>query len=270
MLIRAIALSIALLIGASVIIPLSTDETQAARKHHHKRHRHHHYRKYSKAWWRHYHAQQRRRRALAARRRALRLRQLRLAQAQHKDKSATPSKSSDKTIVKTSAPETSVLLPSGEEAPRGWKRGSATPGEIQFRLDDSSGAQIGTASLTVVGPAMGESSDTPRNKSLAGVPTTSLRREVINRMIGENGWVVNDYSKDINGKKVYVVVAQSQSGGRVNSRMFYFTEVDGRIYSLSTSSGADSADRIADESEKVINSLQNGKHVQKPGVKTEE
>ncbi|HLA96771.1 MAG TPA: hypothetical protein VK612_13700, partial [Pyrinomonadaceae bacterium] len=56
---------------------------------------------------------------------------------------------------------------------------------------------------------------------------------------------------------VYVVVAQSQgAGGRLNSRMFYFTEVDGRIYSLATNTGVDSAERIAEESEKVINSLQ--------------
>jgi hypothetical protein len=198
----------------------------------------------------------------------LRLRQLRLAKAAEANKTAGAT--DKKVIVKTSAPEP-TLLPSGEEAPRGWKKGSATAGEIQFRVDDSSGAQVGMASLTVVGPAMGESKDVGRNKTLAGVPTTSLRREVINRMIGENGWVVNDYQKDLNGRKVYVVVAQSQSGGRVNQRMFYFTEVDGRIYSLATSSNPDSADRISEESEKVLNSLQNGKrNMQRAGLKSEE
>ena len=81
-------------------------------------------------------------------------------------------------------------------------------------------------------------------------------------MIRENGWVVNDYTKEIGNKKVYVVVAQSQGGGRLNSRMFYFTEVAGRIYSVATSTGVDSADRIAEESEKVINSLQPRTRVQ--------
>jgi hypothetical protein len=38
--------------------------------------------------------------------------------------------------------------------------------------------------------------------------------------------------------------------------MFYFTEADGRIYSVATNSAADAADRIAEESEKVIFSLQ--------------
>ena len=38
--------------------------------------------------------------------------------------------------------------------------------------------------------------------------------------------------------------------------MFYFTEVDGRIYSVATNSPAEAAERLAEESEKVINSLQ--------------
>jgi hypothetical protein len=38
--------------------------------------------------------------------------------------------------------------------------------------------------------------------------------------------------------------------------MFYFTEVDGRIYSVTTTSDANEVERLADESEKVINSLQ--------------
>jgi hypothetical protein len=147
------------------------------------------------------------------------------------------------------------LLPSGMPAPRGWKRDSVSGGELMFRVDDASGLQLGTASLSVVGPAMGETVVRPRNSALAGVPTTSLRREVINRMIRENGWVVNDYQKEIGGRSVYVVVAQSQSGSRIHSRMFYFTELDGRIYSLATNSGSDEATRLAEESERVLNAL---------------
>jgi hypothetical protein len=105
---------------------------------------------------------------------------------------------------------------------------------------------------------MGDTVDVGRNRMVGGVPTSSLRREVINRMIRENGWVVNDFQKEIGGKNVYVVVAQSQvTGGRVNSRMFYFTEVNGRIYSVATNSPAEAAERIANESEKVLFSLQN-------------
>jgi len=256
MLIRAIALSIALVIGVGVLVPLATETTEAGPRHakrYKKKHRK--YKKYSKRWWRQYHARMRKKRQLAARRRALRLRQLRLARAR---KASRPDATEKKVMVKTSAPvEQTSLLPSGEEAPLGWKKTSATPGELRFGVSDSSGQQVGSASISVMGPAMGDTKTVGRNKTLAGVPTTSLRREVINRMISENGWVVNDYQKDVNGQTVYVVVAQSQNGGRLNSRIFYFTEVDGRIYSVATTSNPDSADKLTQETEKVINSLQN-------------
>ena len=254
MLIRAIALSVALVIGVGVLIPLATQTTEAGPRHSKRYAKHRKYKKYSKRWWRQYHARMKKRRALAARRRALRLKQLRLAEARKTEKSESQDK---KVMVKTSAVEPS-LLPSGEEAPRGWKKVSATSGELRFGVSDSSGQNVGSASISVMGPAMGETKTIGRNTTLAGVPTTSLRREVINRMINENGWVVNDYQKDVNGQSVYVVVAQSQNGGRVNSRVFYFTEVEGRIYSVATTSNPDSADRLKEETEKVINSLQNG------------
>ncbi|MBC7901449.1 MAG: hypothetical protein H7070_15505, partial [Saprospiraceae bacterium] len=154
--------------------------------------------------------------------------------------------------------QTTAMLPSGQAAPKGWKRGPSSGSEIEFRVDNGNGYDLGSAAISVVGPAMGETIDTGRNRTVGGVPTSSLRREVINRMVRENGWVVNDFQKDIGGKKVYVVVAQSQgNGGRVQSRMFYFTEVDGRIYSVATNSQTDAAEKLAEESEKVIFSLQN-------------
>jgi len=252
MLIRAIALSIALVIGVGVLIPLATETTQAG-PHQSKYKKHRKYKKYSRAWWRQYHRRQAQRRALAARRRALRLKQLRLQQARKDERS----NESDK-IVKTSAVvEQPALLPSGDQAPSGWKKTSATAGELKFGVTDNSGQTVGSASISVVGPAM-DSPTVGRKMTVGGVPVTSLRRDVINRMINENGWVVNDYEKNVNGRSVYVVVAQSQSGGRLSQRMFYFTEVDGRIYSVATSSNPDNADRLSNETEKVINSLLNG------------
>jgi hypothetical protein len=250
MLFRAIALSLALIIGIGVIVPMATETVEAGpkkTKRYKKKPRK--YKKYSKRWWRQYHARMKRKRALQARKRALRLRQLRLAKAA---KSADP-----KAIVNAAKPaaedRSAALLPSGQAAPNGWKPASSTPGELQFQIDGA-----GSASISVVGPAAGESVNSIRNSMLGGVPTTSLRREVINRMIRENGWVVNDYNKQVGGKMVYVVVAQSQgAAGRVNSRMFYFAEADGRIYSVATNASAESAEKLAEESEKVINSLQN-------------
>jgi hypothetical protein len=249
MLFRAIALTLALLIGMGTIIPLATNTIEAG-PHKTKTYKgKKKYRKYSKAWWRQYHARQRRKMALAARKRMMRLHQIRMAKAAQEakgGKSIAPAKAK-------SAPESTVaVLPSGAPAPQGWKKGQSSGSELQFSVDNGNAS----AAISVVGPATGETVATGRNRSVGGVPTASLRREVINRMVRENGWVVNDYQKEVGDKQVYVVVAQSQStGGRVQSRMFYFTEVDGRIYSVAMNSNPDAATRLAEESEKVIFSL---------------
>ena len=248
---RAIALSLALLIGLGTIIPLATESVEAG-KHRKKRyHKKKKYRSYSKAWWRQYRAKQKRKRALMARKRALRLRQLRLARLRAKQKPTTMKVA--KAVPLQPATKSPAMLLTGAPAPDGWAPAQNSGREVEFSVDGGRG----TASISVVGPAMGETIDTGRNRTVGGVPISALRREVINRMIRENGWVVNDYQKDIGNKKVYVVVAQSQGpGGKINSRMFYFTEVEGRIFSVATNTAVDSADRIAEESEKVINSLQ--------------
>lgn len=263
MLVRAIALSLALLIGIGAIIPLVTDVAEAGPRKsiRHKKQKRgwRGVKKYSKRWWQLYRAQERRKKALAKRRRAIRLRQIRLARTRSDERAnSNYSTGSKPTSAKTKRVDTSApaVLPSGEAAPNGWKTAQASPAELQFRVDNSSGAQIGSASISVIGPAIGIGSDTGRTKTVGGVPTTSLRRDVIDRMIKENGWVVNDYQKEIGGQTVYVVVAQSQGqGGKVQSRMFYFTEVDGRIYSVATNAAVEDATRLAEESEKVINSL---------------
>ena len=248
MLNRAIALSLALLIGIGAIIPLATQQTEAGPRKHRKHHRY--YKKYSKKWWRAYHRRMKRKRALRARKRALRLRQLRLARQRAAEKGTNAVAS--KPVVKNRKPDE---LPSGAPAPSGWSASKASPAELQFRVNNSAGDQVGSAAISVVGPAMSTGAEGSR-KGVGGISTSTLRRDVIDRMIKENGWVVNDYQKDIAGQSVYVVVAQSQSrNGAVQSRIFYFTEVDGRIYSVATNSPVQEAERLAEESEKVINSL---------------
>lgn len=261
--VRAIALSIALLIGVGAMIPLATEYAEAGAKKTRKYKKQRSWKgvkKYSKRWWQLYRAQERRKKANAARRRSLRLRQMRLAKARE------ATKDSSKTVVaakpKASSPKASVVLPSGEKAPNSWQATDSNGSEVRFKVDNGQGGE-GSAAITVIGPAMGDSVSTGRHQSVGGVATTSLRRDVINRMIRENGWVVNDYQKEIGGKTVYVVVAQSQgAGGRVQSRMFYFTASNGRIYSVATNSSADSAERVAEETENVIRSLQSQASVQ--------
>jgi hypothetical protein len=267
--IRAIALSLALLIGIGVIVPLATDYTQAGAKKHRKyAKKKKKIKKYSKKWWRQYRARMKRRKALQARKRTLRLRQLRLARLRKQNPDA-PVKNSKQAVQKPVKEDNSpALLPSGETAPRTWKKSQSTQAELQFNVADESGAQLGQASISVVGPTMGADDNSAKTKTVGGVPTVSLRRNVIDRMIKQNGWVVNDYQKEIGGKKVYVVVAQSEgTGGRIQSRVFYFAEADGRIYSVSTNAPTDSQERIAEESEKVINSLVRSRQPQQAGLK---
>ena len=140
--------------------------------------------------------------------------------------------------------------------------------KLSLRLMNKTGEELGSASITVVGAAMGEDRDAGRNKTLSGISMSSLRRTVIDQMISENGWVVNDYQKEVGGKKVYVVVAQSPgSGGLTQSRMFYFTEVDGRIYSVATNSPTEKSGQIADESEKIVNVLQRRSRTTQAGLR---
>ena len=261
---RAIALSLALLFAVGTIIPLATDYTEAGPKHHRK-HKKKKLKKYSKAWWRWYHKMKKRKKAMAARKRALRARQMMLAKKRmvndlskkSADKSAKPfDKKGDvaeKTVQKDEGKQ--AVLPSGEKAPKGWKKSKVTNSEQGFSVDDDGGNRVGSASLTLVGMASGDDGGS-RAKSVGGVQSGSLRRMVIDRMMKEDGWVVNDYFKEVDGKKVYVVVAQSSKGAQVLQRYFYFTEIDGKIYNLATAAPSDNSDRLARESEKVLNSLQ--------------
>jgi hypothetical protein len=256
MFVRAIALFLAVLIGLGAIIPLATQQVQAEGPHKHHRHAKH-YKKYSKAWWRQYRARMKRKRSMQAQRRALRLQQLRMANENTSGAQAAKPVAKTATPVKNaSTAQSPTVLPSGDPAPAGWRTAGSNPSELQYRIDNSTGDQIGSASITVVGPS--STHDVGRSKNVGGVPTAQLRRDVIDRMIKENGWVVNDYQKEMGGQPVYVVEAQSQAkNGGVQSRMFYFTEVDGLIYSVVTNSPTQDSQRLAEESEKVIHSLKN-------------
>ena len=117
MLFRAIALTLALLVGIGTIVPLGTDYAEAGPKTSKKYKKHKKYKKYSKRWWRQYRARMKRKRALQARRRAMRLHQLRLAK-----KRGTGNRTA-KTAVATKPKAAAVadtpvsMLPSGQAGP---------------------------------------------------------------------------------------------------------------------------------------------------------
>jgi len=216
-------------------------------------------RRHSAAWWRQYRKRQARKKAIARRKRSLRLRRIRLAKKRKSSRRNYRASS-----VKTRQVSAPAVLPTGDQAPMGWVKGGISNGELQYKVAGDNGSQIGSVSLSDVGPAMGKSTSGWRNKTVGGVSVTALRRTVIDRMIQENGWVENDYEKEIDGKKVYVVVAKSADrNNQVQARTFYFTEANGRIYSVATKSGKDSSKQIVQQSEKVIKSLsKSGEKVQ--------
>jgi hypothetical protein len=262
---RAAALS--LLVLVSVIVMLPMDDSSA---HHNGRssvsRRSRMNRRHSRAWWRRYRARLRRKQAALRRKQALLRAQNgekkslnAMAEADSHKSAALPAKIS--TVSSFKNPGTSSGW--NPALPNGWSRRTAgAGGEMKFVVNAQDGRSIGEARFSVVNPnASGETVMTARtkHKMLGGVPLTELRRTVIDKMMAANGWVVNDITREIGGRPVFIVLAQTSasSDGRSpqQSWVFCFTEVDGRIYSLAANSLLEFANRIADESAQLMASF---------------
>jgi hypothetical protein len=257
---RAAALS--LLVLVSVVVMLPTGDSSA---HHNGRssvsrsRRSHMNRRHSRAWWRRYRARMRRKRAALRRRQALLRergkRNLNAAADSHKKSVSLPAKISTVSSVKNQSAWNFAL-------PHGWSRRAAANGGMKFVVNAPDGRYAGEATLSVVNNARasGEPVLTARTRrALGGVPFTELRRTVIDKMIAANGWVVNDLQREVGGHPVFIVLAQTpaSSDGRASQQswVFYFTEVEGRIYSLATNSPLEFADRMASEAAQLMASF---------------
>ena len=254
---RAAVLSLLVLISLAVALPLVRSLAYNNRSAFTQRHARHHH---SRAWWRRHRTLQRRKRAAALKRK--------LDLTASRDQHANPSLP---VIEKLLAPNLPPALGGvftdargiSLTLPEGWRnRSSLTDGEIKFQVNAPDGSAAGEASLTPVAPAPGGDSLQPirnQRRMIAGVPFTDLRRIVIDKMISAGGWVVNDVLREIGGRRVFVVLAQT---GDVNDRRtppqawsFYFTEVDGHVYSFTAHAPLEYSERMAAESEKVMASL---------------
>lgn len=237
---RTITLSLLMLVTVLSMLPFDESTAHGIRQSSVSQGRHrNHYRRHSRAWWRRYRARLRRRRAAAlAHRRALLAPKLPLPK-----------------VAGT------LATPLATSLPIGWN-GEPTRNstEMRFRTGSVSGSVPGEAALTVVA----QSRPTPsyltvreERKMLAGTAVSDLRRIVIDKMITAGGWVVNDYQRDIGGYRVFVVIAQTPSDGRSPEKSwnFYFTELNGRIYSLTTNTPRQFSDRMAADAEKFIGTL---------------
>jgi hypothetical protein len=255
---RAIALSLIMLLAVGIMLPLVPTEASNKSKAHYSNKRKKKIRKYSKAWWRRYRARMKRRRALLARKRALEANRTMYAKANAM--AANPNTTASQPVVSaTGGYYRDQRSGWSVTVPNGWSsRPSMEGGDPTFRVF-SNGRSAGSATISVAGSAMPQFNDEGKgkNKTLGGVSVANFRRMVIDRMIREEGWVVNDYIKELNGRKVFVVVAQTpaSNGQPAQTKIYYFTESGGRILSLATSASADMADRVATDSEKVLDSL---------------
>lgn len=218
-------------------------------------------RRRSRAWWRRYRARLARRRAAESRAREL--------AALRGDKTVTPEES-DRSRFSNAVAATGGVFndPAGQwsmKLPRGWSnRPAVSNGEMRFRVFERSGKPIGQAAFAFVTAAQpivdGSLSARARKQLLAGIPFSQLRSAVIDRMVMSNGFVTNDMEREIGGRKVYVVLAQTNSDGRNPEQFFtfYFTEFEGRIYSMAVAASSESANRLNAEAEQVISSLSAG------------
>ena len=231
---RKITLTLLLLLSLGIVLPFANSAAhgirQSAAVRHHSKYHH------SRTWWRRYRARVRRRRAAALAHRAALL---------------TAGIPQDIPITDPSL--RAALMPIGGSA-------HTVDNQLKLRSTDSNVSLPGQMALTVVAlsrpnPAFLTSREEKR--MLAGVDVSDLRRIVIDKMIAEGGWVTNDLVKDVNGSRVFVVTARTPADGRTSEKAwsFYFTEIGGRVYGLTTSAPVDSAERMATEAERFIGSF---------------
>ena len=252
--IRAAALALLVLVSVAMMLPLvdssaHNNRPTASRSHHMGHH--------SRAWWRRHRARLRRLRAAQQRKeslQAMRGQSLNTAAESHTNIAAP-----DKFSVVSNEFKNPV---SALSLPTGWSRRGAVNGEMKFVVSGSNGQAVGAATISLVkAQSSGATAMTARGqrRMLGGVPFTELRRTVIDKMIASNGWVSNDITREIAGQPVFIVLAQTaaSSDGRTPqlSWTFYFTEIDGRIYSLATSSLLEFSDRVASESAQLMASF---------------
>jgi hypothetical protein len=235
---RTIALSLLMLVTVLSMLPVDQSTAHGLRQTSASQGRQRVYRRHSRAWWRRYRARLRRRRAAALAHRRARLAP-KLPQA-----------------IATGAPPTLITT-----LPIGWNTETkAKSSEMRFTTGSVNGSVPGQAALEVVAqsrPNPGYLTQREERRMLAGTAVTDLRRIVIDKMITAGGWVVNDYQRDMAGYRVFVVIAETPGDARSPEKSwnFYFTELNGRIYSLTTNTPRQFSERMAADAEKFILSL---------------
>jgi hypothetical protein len=244
---RTVTLSLLILLSVGVMIPIASS-THGLRQSSVSQQRR--YRRHSRAWWRRHRARLRARRAAAAAALARRKASFR-TDAAHPTASFALSLNTDIANERVTG-----VIP---KLPVGWTAATANNGEVKFKTGNNSTAP-GQASLSVVArsrPNPAYLTHREQSRMLAGVAFSDLRRIVIDKMINAGGWVINDYERQVNGARVFVVIAQTPADSRSPEKSwnFYFAEVDGKIYSLTLNTPLEFAGQLPIEGEKFLGSF---------------
>jgi hypothetical protein len=263
---RITAISLMLVLSVGIMLPFTQEAHGVRQTTQIGQRRHHRYR--SRAWWRRYRARLKQRRLaaeLAHRNKLLSLPQnisvADLSGLSQSAQPALPSVPSNATSVTTTTLPPPVMTAS-VPAP-------ATNGATRPRVVNAAHAAVkaeaaptlpGSMNLAVVAmsrpnPAFLTSRE--EKKMLGGVAVADLRRMVIDKMVSSGGWVVNDFVREVNGHRVFVVTGRTPKDALTPEKTwtFYFTEAGGRIYGLTTDSPVEFADRMTTEAERFIESL---------------
>jgi len=264
---RTIAISLILLLTVVVMLPFANSahgvrqSAQVGIRQHHRYH--------SRAWWRRYRARLRKKRAAAA----LAHRNSLLGQPQNipVGELGMTSLPTLPGLSETMANSTPVTATTADTAPMSAVTVATPQVKVNTTVAKASDANAtvkstatklpGQMNLSVVAlsrpnPVFLTSREV--SKMLGGTNVSELRRIVIDKMIVAGGWVTNDYVREVNGSRVFVVTAHTPKSGNSPEKAwtFYFTEADGRIYGLTTEAPLETADRMSSEAERFINKLQ--------------
>lgn len=293
MLKRTIAISLVLLCSVGILLPFADSNAHGVRQTSQVgQRRHHRYR--SRAWWRRYRTRLRKKRAAAAAELAHRNGLLTLPAnlnlgnftvvtpadvpaATTPTSNVPPAAATRARLVGTARPRATavatVVSPSASgpvlvntpvvvNAPATQKATvEARPvTEAMLRPKNPVTPLPGQLSISVVAlsrPNPAFLTAREEAKLLSGVAVADLRRIVIDRMVTAGGWVTNDYVREINGGRVFVVTAKTPRDGQTPEKAwtFYFTESGGRIYSLTTDSPVEHLNRMTREAERFIGTL---------------
>lgn len=287
---RTIAIALILVLSLGVMLPLA-NEAHGIRQSvqvHHRRHRRH-----SRAWWRRYRARLRQKRAEAEAFAAHRKTLLSLPKnipigdlsavggpsvpvlpenaADVSTLPAPPAYATAAHAQRAPLSQPAYVAPVPQPtyvAPAPQPAYSAANGQTRPRVVGNLAAAVktpaaklpGQMSLSVVAlsrPNPVFLTSREEKSMLAGVAVADLRRIVIDKMVAAGGWVTNDFVREVNGHRMFVVMARTPGDTLTPEKAwtFYFTEAGGRIYGLTTDAPLEFADRMSNEAERYIETL---------------